>query len=84
MYVWLWRHLPGNGWLRSLQCLALFAIVTVLLFFVVFPKVEPHLPFGNVTVEPRQTVVTDTPTPGTPAPSAATPSSPATDLPGEG
>lgn len=61
MYVWLWRHLPGNALLRAVQCLVLFGLVALLLFFVVFPKVEPHLPFGNVTVEPRSSQVDQTP-----------------------
>ena len=50
MYGWLWRHLPGGVPLRIAQCLALFVGVAALLLFVVFPAVEPHLPFGNVTI----------------------------------
>jgi hypothetical protein len=51
MYGWLWRHLPGSSIsLRIAQCLLLLIGVAALLLFVVFPAVEPHLPFGNVTV----------------------------------
>jgi hypothetical protein len=51
MYVWLWRHLPGNVTLRVLQCLVLFCGVAALLMFVIFPWVEPHLPISQVTVD---------------------------------
>ncbi len=50
MYVWIWRHLPGSTALKALQALILVAAVSALLLFVVFPWVEPHLPFNNVTV----------------------------------
>jgi hypothetical protein len=51
MYGWLWRHLPGGAPLRIAQCLLLFVGIAALLLFVVFPAVEPHLPFGNVTIK---------------------------------
>ena len=50
MYGWLWRHLPGGTASRSLICLLLVVAVCALLLFVVFPWVEPHLPFNDVTV----------------------------------
>ncbi|HEY8300953.1 MAG TPA: hypothetical protein VIG48_03560 [Jatrophihabitans sp.] len=50
MYVWIWRHLPGNVALKLGQALLLFLAVTALLFFVVFPWIEPHLPISQVTV----------------------------------
>ncbi len=50
MYVWIWRHLPGNVPLRLLQTIVLIAIVSSLLLFVVFPWLEPRLWFTNVTV----------------------------------
>jgi hypothetical protein len=50
MYGWLWRHLPGGVALRLAQLLVLLVGVATLLLFVIFPAVEPHLPFGNVTV----------------------------------
>jgi hypothetical protein len=52
MYVWIWRHLPGNVWVRALLSLLLIAGVAALLFFVVFPWIEPKLPFNDVTVDP--------------------------------
>lgn len=51
MYTWFWRNLPGPLPLRLLLCLIAFAAVTVILFFAVFPWVEPHLPFSDVTVD---------------------------------
>lgn len=51
MYVWIWRHLPGNRAAKAFGCLVLFLAVTALLFFVVFPWAEPRLPFNDVTVD---------------------------------
>ena len=51
MYVWIWRHLPGPLVLRLLQALLLIAGVVVLLLFVVFPWIEPQLPWNDVTVD---------------------------------
>jgi hypothetical protein len=50
MYTWIWRHLPGPVAARILQSLLLVGIVAVLLLFVVFPWLEPHLPLNQVTV----------------------------------
>ena len=52
MYGWIWRILPGGLLAKLLGCLVLFALVVLLLFFVVFPAVEPLLPLNDVTVEP--------------------------------
>ena len=49
MYVWLWRHLPGPTAAKLLQALMLVLAVVALLFFVVFPWLEPYLPFDRVT-----------------------------------
>lgn len=51
MYVWIWRHLPGGRLAKSLQSFLLFLGVVALLFFFVFPWVEPRLPFNDVTVD---------------------------------
>ncbi len=51
MYVWFWRHLPGPLPVRVLLALLALAAVVALLFFVVFPRVEPLLPFSDVTVD---------------------------------
>lgn len=50
MYSWVWRKLPGGLSLKLVQVLILFLAVMALLFFVIFPWVEPHMPYNNVTV----------------------------------
>ncbi len=50
MYVWIWRHLPGPLALKLSQAFLLVAAVVLLLLFVVFPWIEPHLPISQVTV----------------------------------
>lgn len=51
MYVWIWRHLPGGLPGKLLGSLVLLAAAVALLFFVVFPRVEPLLPYSDVTVD---------------------------------
>lgn len=53
MYGWIWRHLPGPASAKVMQALVLFAVVAAALLFVVFPVVEPHLGFNQVTVAHR-------------------------------
>lgn len=51
MYGWIWKHLPGNVWVRGLISLVLALAVVYVLFQYVFPWAEPLLPFGDVTVD---------------------------------
>ncbi len=51
MYAWIWRHLPGNVWVRIAISLVLVMAVVYALFNWIFPWVEPMLPFGDVTVD---------------------------------
>jgi hypothetical protein len=51
MYGWIWRHLPGGTGTRTALALLLLLAVIALLLFAVFPWVEPHLPFNDVTVD---------------------------------
>ncbi len=51
MYSWIWRHLPGGTPAKALTALVLVLAVVALLLFVVFPWVEPNLPFNDVTVD---------------------------------
>jgi hypothetical protein len=51
VYVWIWRHLPGPTAAKLLETLVLFLAVVALLFFVVFPWLEPWLPFDQVGVQ---------------------------------
>jgi hypothetical protein len=50
MYGWIWRQLPGGTAVKGLTATVLVVVVVALLLFVVFPWVEPHLPFNDVTV----------------------------------
>jgi hypothetical protein len=51
MYVWIWRHLPGPLAVKLAQVLVLISLVSLLLLFLVFPWIEPHLPINQVTVK---------------------------------
>ena len=51
MYAWIWRHLPGGTASRVLVATLLVLAVCALLLFVVFPWVEPRLPFNDITVD---------------------------------
>lgn len=52
MYTWIWRTLPGGLPGKLTGSLLLLLAAVALLFLVVFPAVEPLLPFSEVTVEP--------------------------------
>lgn len=49
MYGWIWRHLPGSFAMKLLEVLVLVMAVIALLTLVLFPWVEPRLPFNAVT-----------------------------------
>ncbi|HEY6744454.1 MAG TPA: hypothetical protein VI357_01930 [Mycobacteriales bacterium] len=51
MYVWIWRKLPGGLPGKLIGSAILVLAVVALLFLVVFPYVEPRLPFNDVTVD---------------------------------
>ena len=80
MYVWIWRHLPGGFVGKLAGSLVLLGGAVALLFFVVFPWVEPRLPFNHVTVQgslpPVSTPSATTPGAGVSAPPAPAPGSP--------
>jgi hypothetical protein len=50
MYGWIWRHLPGPLGVRLVLALLLVLGVVALLLFVVFPWLDPMLPFNQVSV----------------------------------
>jgi hypothetical protein len=52
MYTWIWRRLPGPMAAKAGGAILLALAVSALLLFVVFPWVEPLLPFTDVTVTP--------------------------------
>jgi hypothetical protein len=66
VYVWIWHRLPGNVAAKLAGCLVLLVGVCALLFFLLFPWVEPRLPFNDVTVDPG-------PSQSSPAGASATP-----------
>jgi hypothetical protein len=51
MYAALWRRLPGRWPMKVAIVTVAVAAAGVLLFTVVFPWVEPRLPFNHVTVD---------------------------------
>ncbi|WP_186382367.1 hypothetical protein [Amycolatopsis rhizosphaerae] len=51
MYGWIWRHLPGPVAAKLFLAIVLVAGVVALLLFVVFPWLDPLLPFNNVSVQ---------------------------------
>jgi hypothetical protein len=51
VYAWIWHRLPGGTGSRAALAVVLVLAVVALLLFVVFPWVEPRLPFNDVTVD---------------------------------
>jgi hypothetical protein len=50
MYAWLWRHLPGTLPQRLGIAAGVVVVVAALLWYLVFPWVEPKLQFDHGTV----------------------------------
>ena len=50
MYTWLWHRIPGGVPGKLAGCTILLLGVVALLFFVLFPWVDPRLPFNQVTI----------------------------------
>jgi hypothetical protein len=61
VYGWLWRKMPGNRAEKTAGMFALVLVVLLLLFFVVFPWVEPRLPWNEVTVNSPTLTVPSSP-----------------------
>jgi hypothetical protein len=51
MYAWLWRHLPGTTATRLGTAVGVVVVVCAVLWYVVFPWVEPKLQFDHGTVD---------------------------------
>jgi hypothetical protein len=51
MYGWIWRHLPGPLIAKLTLAIVVVLAVVALLLFVVFPWLDPLLPFNKVSVE---------------------------------
>jgi uncharacterized membrane protein len=50
VYGWIWRKLPGGMPGKLVGSTVLILVVVALLFLVVFPWVEPRVPWNDVTV----------------------------------
>jgi uncharacterized membrane protein len=50
MYPWIWDRLPGNVYGKIVSAVLLAVVVVALLLFVIFPWLDPLLPFDDVTV----------------------------------
>ena len=66
MYGWIWHRLPGGLAAKMAVSVLLVVGVLAVLWYFVFPYVEPRLPWNHVTVD--QTAV---PSPTLPSPKAS-------------
>lgn len=64
MYDWIWRRLPGRRGPKIVEALALVAAAVALLFLVVFPYVEPRLPWNRSVVTAPSAPTGPVPAPG--------------------
>jgi hypothetical protein len=68
VYQWIWRRLPFGLPGKLIGSVVLIAAAVVLLWYVVFPAVDPYLPFNNGGVTSQDGTVPDAPTvPSAPA-----------------
>jgi hypothetical protein len=52
VYGWIWRLLPGAVAVRVFVMLVLAGVAAAVLWYVVFPWLEPRVPLDHVTVGP--------------------------------
>ncbi|MFI9593684.1 hypothetical protein [Nonomuraea sp. NPDC052265] len=50
MYGWIWRKLPGDTRAKLLTAAVLAVVVGVVLWYAVFPLLEPAVTLDEVTV----------------------------------
>ncbi|GAA4182771.1 hypothetical protein GCM10022252_09230 [Streptosporangium oxazolinicum] len=50
MYGWIWRMLPGNLVTRAFTALVLAGLVAAVLWYVVFPWIEPRISLDPAVV----------------------------------
>ncbi len=55
MYAWIWRTLPFGLWGKLFGTALLIVGFGMLLWFVVFPAIDPLMPFNDVQVTPGTT-----------------------------
>jgi hypothetical protein len=71
VYGWIWRRLPFGPLGKSIGSVLLILAAAALLWYVVFPAVDPYLPFNDRGVtSPDGPPAPSTSAPPTPAPSA--------------
>ena len=68
MYGWLWRQIPGGLAGKVAGMAALGLAVLAVLFFFLFPWIEPRLPWNEVTVDTPSISQTQQPSPASPTP----------------
>jgi hypothetical protein len=51
MYAWIWRHLPGSSAVKAALAALLIVIAATVLWYAVFPWVEPKIRFDHGVVE---------------------------------
>lgn len=75
MYAWIWRHLPFGLWGKLGSSLLLAVAAAALLWFVVFPWIDPWLEEVLLPFDDSQLEVPggDTVDPGNPAGNPAVP-----------
>lgn len=47
MYAWIWRQLPGPTFVKVIAAIIIVLAVVMLLMTIVFPAIEPYMPFGE-------------------------------------
>ena len=50
MYAFIWRLLPGGPGVRPVTALQLLGLTCAVLWYIVFPWLEPRVPLDRVTV----------------------------------
>ncbi|MEW2356059.1 hypothetical protein [Spirillospora sp. NPDC029432] len=51
MYAWIWRRLPGGWKLKTAVAAALVLVVVLVLWYGVFPWLEPKMRFDHGVVD---------------------------------
>jgi hypothetical protein len=77
MYAALWRRVPGGLAAKISAMIGLAASALALLFFVVFPLIEPRLPWNDVTVNTPPLTTPTVPASASPSAPVISPSAPA-------
>jgi hypothetical protein len=70
VYTWIWRHLPFGLPGKIAGSVLLVGALVALLWFQVFPAIEPHLPFNDGQVTQND----EAPNPPTGQPASPSPS----------